>query len=327
MADVLSQSEIDALLEALSSGSIKVEEVISDEKKKKVKPYDFRRPNKLSKDQTRTLTMLHENFARLVTTAFSTYLRTMVRAQVVSIGQMNYDEFVKSLHNPTVMTIYSLRPLDGNMVIEIQPQLAFVIVDRLLGGFGYSVEKIRELTDVEQTVIKRVMARMIPPIKEAWQVVVELNPAFESIELNPLFTQIIPPTDMIVLITLEVRISEAFGLMNVCLPFAVIEPILDRLNAQVWFTRSSKQLANLESAASLQNRLNWAQVPVIVELGRANITVGELLHLQVGDVIQLDQLVKGLLEVKVGNQLKFRGSPGVVENRMALQIAQIYKEG
>jgi flagellar motor switch protein FliM len=327
MADVLSQAEIDSLLEALSSGSIKVEEVISDEKKKKVKPYDFRRPNKLSKDQTRTLTMLHENFARLMTTALSTYLRTMVRAQVVSIGQMNYDEFVKSLHNPTVMCIFSLRPLDGNMVIEIQPQLAFVIVDRLLGGFGYSVEKIRELTDVEQTVIKRVMSRILPSIKEAWQVVVELNPAFESTELNPLFTQIIPPTDMIVLITLEVRISEAFGLMNVCLPFAVIEPILDRLNAQVWFTRSSKHLASSESAASLQNRLNWAQVPVVTELGRASITVGELLHLQVGDVLQLDQNIKGLLEVKVGNQLKFKGTPGVVDNRLAVQVAQIYREG
>jgi flagellar motor switch protein FliM len=327
VADVLSQSEIDALLEALSSGSIKVEEVISDEKKKKIKPYDFRRPNKLSKDQTRTLTMLHENFARLMTTALSTYLRTMVRAQVVSIGQMNYDEFVKSLHNPTVMCIFSLRPLDGNMVIEIQPQLAFVMVDRLLGGFGYSVEKIRELTDVEQTVMRRVMSRIIPSIKEAWQVVVELNPSFESIELNPLFTQIIPPTDMIVLITLEVRISEAFGLMNVCMPFAVIEPILDRLNAQVWFTRSSRQVSNPENTAALQNRLNYAQVPVVAELGRATITVGELLHMQVGDVLQLDQLVKGLLEVKVGNQLKFKGTPGNIDNRMAIQIAQIIREG
>jgi flagellar motor switch protein FliM len=327
VADVLSQSEIDALLEALSSGSIKVEEVISDEKKKKIKPYDFRRPNKLSKDQTRTLTMLHENFARLMTTALSTYLRTMVRAQVVSIGQMNYDEFVKSLHNPTVMCIFSLRPLDGNMVIEIQPQLAFVIVDRLLGGYGYSVERIRELTDVEQTVMKRVMSRILPSIKEAWQVVVELNPAFESIELNPLFTQIIPPTDMIVLITLEVRISEAFGLMNICMPFAVIEPILDRLNAQVWFTRSTRQVSNPENTAALQNRLNYAQVPVVAELGRATITVGELLHMQVGDVLQLDQLVKGLLEVKVGNQLKFKGTPGNLDNRMAIQIAQIIREG
>ena len=326
MADVLSQSEIDALLEALSSGSLKVEEVISDEKKKKIKPYDFRRPNKLSKDQTRTLLMLHENFARLLTTSLSTYLRTMVRAQVVSIGQMNYDEFTKSLHNPTVMNIIGIQPLDGNMVVEIAPQLAFAIVDRLLGGYGYSVEKIRELTDVEQTVVKRVMARVLPNIKEAWQVVAELNPTYESIELNPLFTQIIPPTEMIVLITLELRISEAFGLMNICLPFAILEPILDRLNAQFWFARTTKASTE-QSQAAIQYRVKLAEVQVAAELGKSTITVGELLNLTVGDVVQLDKGVKGLLEVKVGNQVKFKGTPGVFENHMAVQIAQIIREG
>jgi flagellar motor switch protein FliM len=327
MADVLSQAEIDSLLEALSSGSIKVEEVISDEKKKKIKPYDFRRPNKLSKDQIRTLVMLHENLARLLTTSLSTYLRSMVRGQVVSIDQLTYEEFTKSLHNPTVMNIISLKPLEGNMLIEISPQLAFAIVDRLLGGYGYSMEKVRELTDIEQTVVKRVMAKILPNIKEAWQVVADLNPNFESIELNPLFTQIIPPTDMIVLVTLEVRISEAFGLMNVCLPLAVLEPILDRLNAQVWFTRSSNKTSNNQSLSAIQQRLSQAAILVSAELGRATISVGELLTLAVGDVIELDQSVKGMLDVRVGNQIKFKASPGVSDNRMAVQVAKILREG
>jgi flagellar motor switch protein FliM len=327
VADVLSQSEIDSLLDALSSGSIKVEEVISDEKKKKIKPYDFRRPNKLSKDQIRTLVMLHENLARLLTTSLSTYLRSMVRGQVVSIDQLTYEEFTKSLHNPTVMNIISLKPLEGNMLIELSPQLAFAIVDRLLGGFGYSLEKIRELTDIEQTVIKRVMAKILPNIKEAWQVVAELNPGFESIELNPLFTQIIPPTDMIVLVTLEVRIAEAFGLMNVCIPLAVLEPILDRLNAQVWFTKSSNKTSSTQSLSAIQSRLAQASIQVAAELGRATISVGELLTLTVGDVIQLDQSVKGLLDVRVGNQIKFKATPGVSENKMAVQVAKILREG
>ncbi|HBE80502.1 MAG TPA: flagellar motor switch protein FliM [Firmicutes bacterium] len=327
MADVLSQAEIDSLLEALSTGSIKVEEVISDEKKKKIKPYDFRRPNKLSKDQIRTLVMLHENLARLLTTSLSTYLRSMVRGQVVSIDQLTYEEFTKSLHNPTVMNIISLKPLEGNMLIELSPQLAFAIVDRLLGGFGYSMEKIRELTDIEQTVIKRVMAKVLPSIKEAWQVVAELNPGFESIELNPLFTQIIPPTDMIVLVTLEVRIAEAFGLMNVCIPLAVLEPILDRLNAQVWFTRSSNKTSNTQSLSAIQQRLSQAAIQVSAELGQATISVGELLTLAVGDVIQLDQSVKGLLDIRIGNQVKFKASPGVSDNKMAIQVAKILHEG
>ncbi|TCL66553.1 flagellar motor switch protein FliM [Hydrogenispora ethanolica] len=325
MAEVLSQSEIDALLEALSSGTLKVDEVISEEKKKKVKPYDFRRPNKLSKDQLRTLVMLHENFARLLTTSLSTYLRSMVRAQVVSIDQLTYEEFTKSLNNPTVMTIISLKPLEGNIVMELSPQLAFAVVDRLLGGQGNSIEKIRELTDIEQTVIKRVILKTFTNLKEAWKAVIELEPAYETLESNPLFTQIVPPADMIILVTLEVRIAEAFGMMNICMPFVVIEPILDRLNAQVWFTRKDKS-AGFHDLTALQNRLGQAKVPLIAELGRARITVGELLNLGIGDVLQLDQSVKGLMDIKIANQVKFRGSPGVSGNKMAIQIGQILRE-
>ena len=327
MAEVLSQSEIDALLDALSSGSVKADEFISDEKKKKVKPYDFRRPNKFSKDQLRTLVMLHENFARLLTTSLSTYLRSMVRAQVVSIDQLTYEEFTKSLHNPTVMNIIGMKPLEGNVLIELSPQLAFAIIDRLLGGFGYSAEKVRELTDIEQTVIKKVMLRTLGSIKEAWQVVADISPVFNSIELNPLFTQIIPPTDMIVLVTMEVRIAEALGLMNICIPFIVLEPIMDRLNAQFWFSRTGGKAATNQSANAIQYGVGQAKVQVAVELGSAIINVGELLNITIGDVIQLDRPVKALLEVKVGNQLKFKATPGVSENRMAVQIAQILREG
>lgn len=325
MADVLSQSEIDALLEALSSGSIKVEEVISDEKKKKIKPYDFRRPNKFSKDQLRTLVMLHENFARLLTTSLSAYLRSMVRVQVVSIDQLTYEEFTRSLNNPTVMNIIALKPLEGSMIFEIAPQLAFAMVDRLLGGAGHTLEKIRELTDIEQTVIKRVVQKTLGNIREAWQAVTDLNPVFESIELNPLFTQIIPPTDMIVLVTMEARIADTLGLMNVCLPFVVLEPIISRLSAQFWFARTGRT-STADSLASIQSRLSQAMVEVGVELGKASINVGELLNIGVGDVIQLDQKTKGLLDVRVGNKIKFKGSPGISGSRMAVQVGQVVRE-
>lgn len=325
MAEVLSQSEIDSLLDALSSGTLKVEEVISDEKKKKVKPYDFRRPNKFSKDQLRTLVMLHENMARLMTTSLSTYLRSMARVEVVSIDQLTYEEFTKSLTNPTVMSLISLKPLEGTIIMEFSPQLAFAIFDRLLGGTGVGIDKIRELTDIEQIVVKRIVLKTLANVKEAWQAVVDLEPKFESIELNPLFTQIIPPSDMIVLITLDVRIGESFGLMNICLPFSVLEPIIDRLNAQFWFARTSK-FSTAQSISAIQNRLLQASVRLTVDLGKASITVGELLGISVGDVIQLEQPVKGLLPVKVGKNLKFMGSPGVSGSRMAIQIGQIVQE-
>ncbi|HOP75143.1 MAG TPA: flagellar motor switch protein FliM [Bacillota bacterium] len=326
MAEVLSQSEIDSLLEALSSGTIKVDEVISDEKKKKVKPYDFRRPNKFSKDQLRTLVMLHENFARLLTTSLSAYLRSMVRVQVASIDQLTYDEFTKSLSNPTVMNVIALKPLEGDIIIEFSPQLAFAIIDRLLGGTGATIEKVRELTDIELTVIKRVVLKMFGNIQEAWQAVVDLQPVYQSTELNPLFTQIIPPSDMIVLVTLDVRIGETFGLMNICLPYVVLEPIINRLNAQFWFARSG-QHSNEQSISAIQHRLEQAKVRVVVELGHANITVGELMELSVGDVIQLDQHVNQFLPVRIGNHVKFMGSPGISGSRMAVQIGRLIQEG
>jgi flagellar motor switch protein FliM len=325
MAEVLSQSEIDSLLEALSTGTLKVEEVISDEKKKKVKPYDFRRPNKFSKDQLRTLVMIHENLARLMTTSLSTYLRSMVQIEVLSIDQLTYDEFTKSLPNPTVMNLISLKPLDGTIVMEISPQLAFAIFDRLLGGNGNVVDKVRELTDIEQTVIKRIVLKALSNFKEAWQTVVELDPQFESLEMNPTFTQIIPPSDMIVLLTLEVRIGATLGLMNLCLPFAVLEPIIDRLNAQFWFARTSK-FSNPQNISAIQSKLLQTKVEVTADLGSTSITVGELLGIAVGDVIQLDQTTKDMLPVRVGNNLKFYASPGLSGTRMAVQISQIVQE-
>jgi flagellar motor switch protein FliM len=325
MAEVLSQSEIDSLLDALSSGTLKVEEVISDEKKRKIKPYDFRRPNKFSKDQLRTLVMLHENLARLMTTSLSTYLRSMVRVEVVSIDQLTYDEFTKSLPNPTVMSLIALKPLDGTIIMEFSPQLAFAMVERLLGGSGSVMETVRELTEIEQTVVKRIVLKILANLKEAWQAVVELDPQFLSIDLNPTFTQIIPPSDMVVLLTMEVRIGEAFGLMNICLPFAVLEPIVDRLNAQFWFARTSK-FSTAESISAIQKKLLQATVKVTAELGKATITVGELLGIAVGDVIQLEQSTKGMLPVLIGNNLKFLASPGVSGSRMAVQIGQIVQE-
>lgn len=326
MAEILSQTEIDSLLEALSSGTIKAEEVINDEHSKKIKPYDFRRPSKFSKDQLRTLVMLHENFARLLTTSLSTYLRTMLRVQVVSVDQLTYDEFTKSLSNPTVLNIIALKPLEGNIIMEFSPQLAFAIIDRLLGGVGKTLDKVRELTDIEQTVIRRVVLKTLSNITEAWQAVVELDPVFEGIELNPMFTQIIPPSDMIVLITLDVRIGETSGFMNICLPYVVLEPIISRLNAQVWFSRDVEGV-NEQSVAAIQGQLKKTQVPLNVELGYTTITVGELMNISIGDVIQLEQPVNKFLSVRVVNQVKFMGSPGISGNKMAIQIGQIVQEG
>ena len=270
--------------------------------------------------------MIHENFAKLVNLSLSAFLHSMVRTQVVSIDQITYEEFTKSLHDPTVINIISLKPLPGNIILEFPTQIAFVLIDRLLGGSGPTAEKNRELNDMELIVLKQVMLKILGNIGVAWHDVKDLTPTFEDLALNPFFTPILPPTEMVIMITLEVKIDENLGLMNLCLPYMVLEPIVDRLNTKSWPDNKHKS-STVQSIASIQQRLAQAQVQVTVELGTASIKVREFLNIDVGDVILLDQPLKDLLEIKIGNQVKFKGSPGVSGSKMAIQIGQVIREG
>ncbi|NLY88913.1 MAG: flagellar motor switch protein FliM [Firmicutes bacterium] len=327
MAEILSQSEIDALLKALSEGEIDAETVKKEEKKKSVKPYDFRRPNKFAKDQMRTLVMLHENFSRRLGTSLSAYLRTMVQMEVASVDQMTYEEFTRSLTNPTVINILSVGPLEGNIILEFTPNLAFAIIDRLLGGSGGGDYGVRELTEIEQRVIRQVVTRFFPSISEAWSNVVAMEPGYVEMETNPLFTQFIPPSDMVILVTMHLKITETSGLMNLCYPYTVLEPLLPRLSAQSWFGSSRKNFTQ-EAFETLKDRLKEAVIPVKVELGTASISIRELLNLSKGDAIKLDQGINTPLTVRIGEETKYVGFPGLSKNnRVAVQLSGYQSKG
>lgn len=326
MAEILTQNEIDALLQALSSGAIDAESVKSEDKSKKVRPYDFRRPSKFAKEQIRTIVMIHENFSRLLSSSLSAYLRAMVQSEVASVDQLTYEEFIKSLQNPTVINVLSLKPLEGNMIFEFASNLAFGFIDRLLGGQGVYDGIIRELTEIEQMVTKRVVLRMAASIKEAWSNVINLEPDYQGMETNPMFTQVIPPTEMVILVTLDVKIAEVSGLMNVCYPYILLEPVLNRLSSQYWFA-SSKKSFSTEAVTTLKNRIKEAVLPVEVELGKTTINVREMLSLAVGDVIKLDQSIKEPLNIKVGKEEKYLGFPGISNNRLAVQLYGAKQKG
>ena len=206
--DVLSQSEIDKLLSALSEGSVSAETVKAEEEQKKVKVYDFKRPDKFSKDQIRTLQMLHDNFGRLLNTYLSTSLRTMVEVDVASVEQLTYQEFVQSLANPSVIGVLAVPPLKGNIVMELNTSIAFSIIDRVFGGTGSNTIKPRSLTEIEEAVIRRTFAKAIDFFREAWENVVKFSPHLEVMESNPVFVQIVPPSDMVVIITLKIVTGE-----------------------------------------------------------------------------------------------------------------------
>lgn len=326
MAEILSQGEIEDLISALSSGQLTLEEAKKVDKDRRIRPYDFRRPNKFSKDQLRTLQMVHENFARLLTTFLSAHLRAMVQISIVSVDQLPYEDFMRGAQSPTVLVIFSMEPLKGNAVLEVTPQIAFPIIDRLFGGRGQAPPKVRPLTEIEQTVVEKLGARILETLREAWKNVVDIKAKIEGIETNPLFAQVIAPTETTVLIAFEAKVADIGGMLNLSMPYILFEPIISRLSVRQWFAATGGQ-STAEAKAALKKRISAALVPVIAELGSTTISVKELLGLGVGDVVALDTGVDDDLAVRVGGRLKFKARPGLVGNNLAVQVTSVGREG
>jgi flagellar motor switch protein FliM len=326
LVDVLSQNEIDALLAALSSGEMDAEELKKEETQKKIRSYDFKRAVRFSKDHIRSLTRIHENFARYLTTYFSAQLRTFVQINVVQVEQLPYDEFIRSIPKMTILNIFEAEPLEGRMVLEVHPNVAFAMLDRLLGGLGAAPSKIGALTEIETIIMERIFSRAFESLQEAWKTIVDINPRMEGLETNPQFMQIVSPNETIALISLSTKIGDTSGMINLCIPHVVIEPIMPKLSVHHWFVSQKKSRAP-EEVDALRNRVNKAKLPIIAELGESQITIREFLGLSVGDVISLNKPVQDGLQIRIGDKLKYIGSPGTVKDRIAVQIDEIVSEG
>ncbi|MDD2511176.1 MAG: flagellar motor switch protein FliM [Syntrophomonas sp.] len=325
MSEVLSQSEIDALLSALSDGSVDADLLKEEELKSKIKIYDFRRPNKFSKDQIHTLQVIYENYARTLGTYLSGQLRVPLQVELLSVEQLTYEEFIRSIPNPTILNIFSLYPLHGSAIMEINPNLGFAFLDRLLGGPGYAPSKARALTEIEQTVIERLSQRMLDYLQEPWDSIIQLEPSLDRVETNPQFTQLVQPTEIMIIVSLETRMGDVMGMINICIPFLVLESILDKLNVHYYYSTAAQEKSPANIAA-IKTKLENTTIPIKVVLGKTVITVRDLLALSVGDAIPLDKSISRELDVVIGNRAKFLGKPGVFANRMAIQITDIVEE-
>ena len=326
MADVLSQSEIDALLAQLSSGEVDADEMREVQQEKKVKLYDFTSPKKLAKDQLRTLQIIHENFARLLNTFLSGYLRTYIHAEVKNVEELSYYEFSNSVVNPAVLSIVNFQPLTGQIIVDLSPAIAFNIIDRILGGSGKPFNESRTFTEIELTLIKKLKRQIISLMEQPWENVIELDPKLDKIETNSQFAQIVSPNETIALVTLSLRIGEVEGLLNICLPHLVIEPIIDKLSTKFWFASISKSVEE-DDKIKLQKRIEKAEVEVSAELSATQITVRHFLGMQIGDVIGLDTPADGEIVLCIGEKMKFRGVPGVNNNRLAVKITGKEEKG
>ncbi|TCS82947.1 flagellar motor switch protein FliM [Tepidibacillus fermentans] len=326
MSEILSQSEIDALLAALSSGEMNAEELKKEEEQKKVKVYDFKRALRFSKDQIRSLTRIHENFARLLTTHFSAQLRTFVQFTVVSVDQLPYEEFIRSIPKMTILNIFEAKPLEGRMVIEVNPNIAYAMMDRVLGGPGIAPDKIGNLTEIETMIMESMFRKVLDYFQEVWKNIIDINPRLEMMEVNPQFMQIVSPNETVAVISFNTKIGDTSGMVNLCLPHVVLEPIMPKLSSHNWFSEQ-KKIANQEDVKKLQKRIRFAALPIKVELGHTEITISDLLQLDVGDVIQLDKNVKEPLVASVGDVPKYYVQPGLSKGKIAVQIIENIEEG
>ena len=286
MNEVLSQDEIDQLLTAISTGDIETEEVTKAADQRKIKIYDFKRPDKFSKEQIRTVSIMHETFARLTTTALSAQLRSIATVHVASVDQLTYEEFIRSIPNPTTLGIINMDPLKGSAVLEIDPAVTFSIIDRLFGGQGVGTKITRDLSDIEQSVMEGIIVRILGNLREAWSQVIDLRPRLGQIETNPQFAQIVPPNEMVVLVTLETKVGEVEGMMNFCIPYLTIEPIISKLSAQYMYS-TVRSGATTENLNIIKERLSTVDVSVVAEIGSMDLTVRDVLALRVGDVVRL----------------------------------------
>jgi flagellar motor switch protein FliM len=319
--DILSQNEIDALLSALSTGEMSAEDMKAEEETRKVKVYDFKRALRFSKDQIRSLTRIHENFARLLTTYFSAQLRTYVQINVASVDQIPFEEFIRSIPNMTLINIFEVPPLDGNILMEVNPNIAYSMLDRLMGGVGASPGKVDNLTEIETKIMTNLFERSFDNLREAWSGIIDIDPYLKEMEVNPQFLQMISPNETVVVISFNIMIGESSGMINICIPHVVLEPIVPNLSVRYWM-QSNKKEPTPEQSILLERRVKTAPLPIVAELGQGQMTVEDFLHLQVGDVISLDRKIDDPLIIKVGNIPKFTGQPGNLRSRMAVQIIE-----
>ncbi len=324
--DVLSQSEIDALLSAISTGEMSADEMKREDEVKRVKNYDFKRALRFSKDQIRSLTRVHENFARLLTTFFSAQLRTYVQITVASVDQIPFEEFVRSIPNMTLINVFEVPPLDGNILMEINPNIAYSMLDRLMGGVGSSHSNVDNLTEIETKIMTNLFERSFDNLREAWENIAEIDPMLVELEVNPQFLQMISPNETVVVISLNTIIGETSGMINICIPHVVLEPIVPNLSVRYWMQTNTKAISP-EQSKMLENRIKQAELPVIAELGTTNLTIEDFLQMNVGDVVQIEQKIVDPLILKVGNLPKFTVQPGKLNKKMAVQIIDPLKGG
>ncbi len=323
MADILSQEEIDALLDVVEDEGEDILESAEDNllPQRQVTLYDFKRPNRVSKEQLRAFRGVHDKMARSLASQISSIMRSIVEIQLHSVDQMTYGEFLMSLPNPTSFNVFSMKPLEGSGVIEINPSIAFPMLDRLLGGKGEPFDASREFSDIELSLFETILRVMMSTLKEAWGPVMEVYPAIESKESSPNVVQIVAQNEIVVMVVMEIIIGHSSGMMNICYPVISLEPILPKLASRDLMLNetNSKKSRNKE----LQVLLGGAKVNIEANLGESELTLRDILELDSGDIIRLNTPADDTVILSIDGKDRFKGEIGLRRFRKSVQITEI----
>jgi len=324
LAKILSQDEIDALLTTVSSGDVDAESgAIDDEKLRSVVAYDFKHPNRVSKDQIRTLENMHDNFAGHFGSSLSTILRSIADVDLVSVDQITYSEFIMSLVSPSCTYTWVAPPLDGICLVDFNPTLTFAIIDRMFGGHGKILETERELTRIERSVMENLASRLYRQLEKSWMHLVEISIEQKSYENNPQFIQIVPPGETVVVISFQVKLFQSTGLLTICYPYVSLEPIITKLSAQNWIDATKRKSEEEERAVNVHN-VKRVKANVAAVLLNSRIKMHEFLNLKVGDVVPSEMKIDQPIEIAVNRRKKFTARPGLSGKKRACQVIEVH---
>lgn len=321
--DKLSQDEIDKLLKNMTAPEGESEGSEKPFEEKKVREYNFRRPVKFSREQQRTLQLVHENFARELSTYLSGRCRTFVDINYASIDQITFSEFQQSLTSPTYIAVFSTSSLAGNAILQVGLDIGYAMIDRLLGGPGSTLEEIRTPTDVETAILRKESSVMLRALSKAWSTIEPFEVSLEKIETNPQFIQIAPPNEMTILVTLSITIRDVQGFMNICFPSSTLEPISDKLSTRMW-TQTAKKSPEVQE--KLKNMLLLSKLDLTAVLGKTDICISDMLKLQIGDVVRLDSFYQDPIDFDVQGVTVFKSKVGTNKGFYAVQIEKENKQ-
>lgn len=324
--EVLSQEEVESLLSAMDPATAASrpaqarQAAKAPRSREKVSPYDFKRPERVGKEQMRALQSLHEGFGRNFGAALSALLRTIIDVKLTSVDQLTYSEFVFSLENPTCFNLLRAEPFEGNLILDINPSVLYPIIDRLLGGGKQAGPPARRpLTEIELRLVARITALVMIELRRAWENILNLELSVERVESNPQLVQIVPPNEVVILISFELTVGEVRGMMNLCIPFNAIERFSSKLTANSWvgYSRSG---ATPDTMKRIGDRLESAEVELVVTLAESKIRTADLIGLRVGDVITTDHDCNQSLNVAVEGVTKFLAKPGAYKGHKAIEV-------